>query len=56
MIKRGLEFDHPRVINLDGTPMRYIVTAVRNACVYYKPVDGGKSEINDIESFKGWLR
>lgn len=61
MIRKGLEFDHPRVINPDGTPMRYFVTSFRqypsgSGVVYYRPIDGGNVEYTSIEKFKEWLR
>ena len=61
-IQRGMKFLHKRVIDATTKrPMLYEVTRLANGGVYYRPVDGGKSEYCEIETFeprvvKEWLR
>lgn len=49
--KRGLTFEHARVMNQDNTPMLYRVTTTRHGCVFYRPVDAGGSEYTAIADF-----
>lgn len=48
----GMKFEHARVLIPDKSKAQtYVVTAIREGCVYYKPIDGGKSEYITIDRF-----
>jgi hypothetical protein len=49
--KIGAQFKHRRVLDQNNLPMVYRVTRMMRGYVYYKPVDGGKSECCPIEDF-----
>lgn len=48
---KGLCFRHSRVLDANNKPMAYVVTKVAKGVVYYKPLDGGRSEYTGVAEF-----
>jgi hypothetical protein len=56
LVKRGLQFQHARVIDPDTRePLLYVVTRVASGVVYYRPVTGGGAQCSTLLDFPRWV-